>query len=185
MQFWWFFVAFSDFFWRSLQTSLLCIVGELAGGGYVAMAVFGVSDMWPSDRWQVKGNTGHMTCDNWHVTPDMWHLTCGRWFFSTLQEVQCLSYLGLFFTVFLFVAKFYCPDRPFLFSKALDALGGWRTTRWSMTAPFLQQHYQYIRHWRIGLQRHVTQVFFLMYIPSKIVFSYWHTITTLCIHQHK
>ena len=46
-----FFCRFDDFFWiliyihfvGSLQTSLLCIMGELAGGGSAAVAV-GVSD---------------------------------------------------------------------------------------------------------------------------------------------
>ena len=40
-----------------LPTSLVCMVGELAVGGSVALAV-GVSD-----RWQVTGDKQHDTCD--------------------------------------------------------------------------------------------------------------------------
>ena len=39
-------------------------MGELAGGGCVAVAV-GVSD-----KWHVKGDTGHITCNTLHVTCD-------------------------------------------------------------------------------------------------------------------
>ena len=37
--------------WKSIEITLLCILGELAGGGSFAVAV-GVSD-----RWQVRGDT--------------------------------------------------------------------------------------------------------------------------------
>ena len=59
-----------------MQAILLCMVGELAGGGSVAVAV-GVSNM-----LQVTSDTGHVTHDTLqatrytrHVTPDMWYLT--------------------------------------------------------------------------------------------------------------
>ena len=82
----------------SSQASLLCIVGELASGGSVAVGV--------SDRWQVQA-----TSDTWHVTRDMWHMTRDTWFFyvaflsisvrfgigATIcksREIQCLLYAG-------------------------------------------------------------------------------------------
>ena len=56
----------------SLQSSLLCKIRELEGGGAKAVDV---SDMWTVtvDRW-------HMTCDTWHMTRDTWHLTHGTSF---------------------------------------------------------------------------------------------------------
>ena len=64
----WFLVLFLNLGFWSLQTTLLCIVGELAGqGGPVAVAVC------VSDRWQV-------TWDPWHLTHDTWNVTCDRWF---------------------------------------------------------------------------------------------------------
>ena len=45
---------------------LLCILGELAGGGSVAVAV-GVSDI-----WQVTGDMQNGTRDTWHMIHDMW-----------------------------------------------------------------------------------------------------------------
>ena len=45
--------------WWSLQIILLCMVGELAGGGTMTVAV-GVSDMW------------QLTRNMWHLTHDMW-----------------------------------------------------------------------------------------------------------------
>ena len=45
----------------SLQTSLMRIIGELAGRGSVNVAVS------ISDRWQLSHNM-------WHVTPDMWYV---------------------------------------------------------------------------------------------------------------
>ena len=68
-----FFVRFNEFysgFWV-LQTSLLYIRGELAGGGSVAVA-FGVSDMC---GWQVTNDTWHMTCNMWYLTCDMYYMT--------------------------------------------------------------------------------------------------------------
>ena len=58
--------------WSS-RNILLCIMGQLAGGGTMALAV-GFSDM-----WQVKRNTRHATHDTWHVTHDLWLVTCDTW----------------------------------------------------------------------------------------------------------
>ena len=60
-----------NFFWDigSLQSSLLCIVGELAGKGSVAVAV-GFSD-----RWKVTCDMCYSSCDTWQVTCDTWHKT--------------------------------------------------------------------------------------------------------------
>ena len=51
-----------------MNQSLLCIVGELAGGGSVAVAVC-VGDMW------------QVTCDTWYLTPDTWHKLLFLFFF--------------------------------------------------------------------------------------------------------
>ena len=50
---------------RSLRTRLLCIVGELAWGGYVA-ALVGISD-----RWKVTGDRSQVTRNMWHMTHDL------------------------------------------------------------------------------------------------------------------
>ena len=96
-------------FFGCLQTSLLCIVGELVGGRFVAVAV-GVSDSWQvtGDRWLVIVDMVH---DIWHMSHDTWHFFF--FFFSskiycqflsvsvrsgigatirTYQEIQCLPY---------------------------------------------------------------------------------------------
>ena len=44
-------------------------MGELAGGGYGAVAVC----VW--HRWQETGDKRHVKCDMWHVVFDRWHLT--------------------------------------------------------------------------------------------------------------
>ena len=73
-------------------TSLQCIMGELAGGGSVAVAV-GFSD-----RWQVK-------CDMWHLTPDASFFVVGPFLsvsvlfgigatIRTRREIQCLPHAG-------------------------------------------------------------------------------------------
>ena len=46
----------------SLQAILMCLVGELAGGRFVAVAVS------TSDLWQVTGDKWQVTCDTWHMT---------------------------------------------------------------------------------------------------------------------
>ena len=47
----------------SLQTSLLCIMRELAGRGSVAVSI--------SDKGQVTRHTQHVTNEKWHVTCDI------------------------------------------------------------------------------------------------------------------
>ena len=70
------FLGFDTIVWGfcvlSWWTSLLCIVGELAARGSVALAV-GVAD-----RWQ---GTGY----RWHVAYDIWHMIHGIWFFFWLS----------------------------------------------------------------------------------------------------
>ena len=61
-----FWVSTTRCWWVQLKIStniLLCVLGELAGGGSEIVAV-GVSDM-----WQVTGDIQHVTCDTWHVKP--------------------------------------------------------------------------------------------------------------------
>ena len=86
----------------SWQNSLLCLMGELAWGGTVAVAV-GVSD-----TWQVTGDTQHVTHDTWNVTSKTWHVTHNLFFFffsvlvrfgigatiRTRRENLCLLYTG-------------------------------------------------------------------------------------------
>ena len=72
----------------SLQTSLLCTVGELAEEGSLAVAI-GISDSWhvTGDRWRVTPIMWQVTCDSWHMTCDTWHLTHDTlftWFFVAL-----------------------------------------------------------------------------------------------------
>ena len=76
----------------SLQASLLYIMGELAVGASVAVAV-GVSEKWQvtddvqhvtHDIWHVTHNIGHMTRYLWHVTPELWHI-----FFLLLTVCLC------------------------------------------------------------------------------------------------
>ena len=69
----------------SLQTSILCIMRELARGGSVAVAV-GVSD-----RWHATRNTWHMTCDTWHLTYDTWY------FFFFLSVRFCLFWYRCYY----------------------------------------------------------------------------------------
>ena len=57
----------------SLQTNLVCILGELTGGGSLTVAVS------VSDRWQVTRNTWHVTHETWHLTPAKWHVICDTW----------------------------------------------------------------------------------------------------------
>ena len=58
----WFFSSFFSWVFGSLQTSLLCIMEELAGCWYMAVAVC-ASDSWQltADRWQV-------ICHTWQLT---------------------------------------------------------------------------------------------------------------------
>ena len=47
----------------------VCILGELAGGGSVALFVGS------RNRWQMTHNIWHVTHYKWHVTSDTWHVT--------------------------------------------------------------------------------------------------------------
>ena len=106
----------------SLRTSILCILGELAGRGSVAVVVgfFDrlqvTGDRWHAthDKWHLTLDTQHMTHDMWHVTPDTWYIYiffCGGGAFLVIfvsfgiittigkhQEIQCLLYVGFFKT---------------------------------------------------------------------------------------
>ena len=63
-----------------LQSTPLCIVGELAGGGSAAVAV-GIKDRWHvlGDRWQVPGDRWQVTGNRWHVTGDRWQVNFFVW----------------------------------------------------------------------------------------------------------
>ena len=66
------FLFFKSFFWSS-KISLPCIMGELARGGYVPLAVGA------SDRWHLTRDTQHIPHDTWHMTCETWHMTCDTW----------------------------------------------------------------------------------------------------------
>ena len=68
----------------SLQTCLLCIVGELAEGGSVAVAVSVTHE-----TQNVKSYTWHVTCHTWHLTPDTWYYS--KFFPSILFVSVCFS----------------------------------------------------------------------------------------------
>ena len=57
-----------------LWRSLLCIMGEFAGGGSVAVADGIIVE------WNVARDTWTMTGDTWHMIPEMWHMTCVTWY---------------------------------------------------------------------------------------------------------
>ena len=59
-------ISWKDIGQNAAGRMLLCIVGELARGVPMDVAV-GVSDM-----WQVTGDMWHMTHDTWHVRHDTW-----------------------------------------------------------------------------------------------------------------
>ena len=74
------------FFWGFfLQTSILWIMGDLAGGGSVA---FGVCDI-----WQVTGDRWHATCNTWNMIHDTWHVTCDMW---SVNFFLLLLFLSIF-----------------------------------------------------------------------------------------
>ena len=64
-----------------LQTSLICIMGELAGGGLWGLhwgrtvAVGLVT----GDRWNSTCKTWYLTPDTWHLTHEMWYVTPATW----------------------------------------------------------------------------------------------------------
>ena len=83
-----------------------CILGQLARGAYVAVAV-GVSE-----RWKV-------TIDRWHVTCNIWHVTCDTWPpprpFLSLSICFCLFlYVFVFFSLFLSFLSISVCICPFL-----------------------------------------------------------------------
>ena len=108
------FFGFESFFvFWSVWKSLMYIMGELAGGGSVAVAVaVGVSDMWhvSSDMWHVSSDMWHMTHDMWHLILDTWQFFFFFFFFwvcfgiivtiRTHQEIQCLPNAGFFYNWF-------------------------------------------------------------------------------------
>ena len=64
-------------FFLYLQTSILCILGELPGDGqwlWLFVLVTG-------DRWQVTCNMWYVTHDTWHLICDPWHLIQDTWHF--------------------------------------------------------------------------------------------------------
>ena len=58
----------------SLQSSILYIMGKLAGEGLWLWLSASVTD----DRWNLTPDTWHMICDTWYVTCDTWQM---RFFF--------------------------------------------------------------------------------------------------------
>ena len=110
----WLMTIFNDlahWVFGSLWTSLLCIMGKLAGGWSVAVAV-GVSDRWHATRgtWHV-----HLTHDIRHVTADTRHLNHDILLFAflflsvpfgigatirTCQKIQSLPYAASFCLIF-------------------------------------------------------------------------------------
>ena len=71
----------------SLQTNLLFIMVELAGGRSVAVAVGVIY------RWQVAHDILHVTHDTWHLTPDTWHLK---------PDIFSSSFFSVRFCLFLY-----------------------------------------------------------------------------------
>ena len=78
----------------SLRISLLCIMGELAGGRSVGVGI--------SDVWRVSGDTRHVPRDTWRMTHDIWHLTHVKWHMAH----DIFSFLFFFF---FFLSFRFCP----------------------------------------------------------------------------
>ena len=101
----------------SLQTILLCLVGELAKGGSVSVAV-GVSDM-----WQVRGDTWHMYwCYFPHTLKDSVSPLSGCF----LVKLKGQTYFFFFFLVVLTVpsdSKILCFPLCFHLSVSIVELG--------------------------------------------------------------
>ena len=76
---------------------MLCILGELTGGGSMAAACWGVLDM-----WQVTGGTQYVATDMWHVTVDLMKKknkkTLSVWGFQCFEDIftnhHLFSYLN-------------------------------------------------------------------------------------------
>ena len=110
----------------SWQTSLLCIVGELTGGGSVTVVVGNI------DRWQVTRNTWNRTHDMILLLHDTWRVTL-HFFFFWLEHFR---YFGISATicarreisisrwrhVFAVVAKASCSNPCFTWRLCP---GGW------------------------------------------------------------
>ena len=83
------------FFVLSWWTSVLWIVGELAGKGAVTAAVhIGVGDTWhmTCDTWHVSCKTWPMTCHMWHITYHTWYVTGDRWDMNIKKKINCCYY---------------------------------------------------------------------------------------------
>ena len=117
----WILKFFQVFGW--LRTSLLCIAGELAGGGPVALAI-GVSD-----RWQVTGDVSNMACDTSHVTPATCHLTL---FFFFLSSLSVRFFAFLFNLVSPHFERFYVSRM-----QEFVSWGGDKTTHMEITTHIL------------------------------------------------
>ena len=87
-------IVFFGIFW-SLQTRLLCKVGDLAGGKSVAVGV--------SDWWQVTGDRQPLPHDILHVALDTWHVT------HDTQHLFIYFYHFVCFFPFLSVSIRFCP----------------------------------------------------------------------------
>ena len=87
------FVRLNLFVFFSLQTNLLCIMGELAGGGSLAVAVC------LSDKWKVTGDRRLVTYDMWHLGGETIYLHAGskpHWYYChgpEGYELKDLSWL--------------------------------------------------------------------------------------------
>ena len=72
----WFFFYYIVWVLGSLWTGLLCIMEELAGVGYTAVANgVSVRGQVTGYMWQVTGDRSQVTGDRWHRTHDMGHRT--------------------------------------------------------------------------------------------------------------
>ena len=100
----------------SLQISLPCIDGKLAGGESVAVAV--------SDIWQVTGNTQYIKHDTWHLTSDTRNLTPDIWHVTHDICFICFNYL--FFSVLLpaNVERFSVPQMRDFFKNNKEQWNG-------------------------------------------------------------
>ena len=75
----------ANIFWL-FSVKLVLQVGELAGVGSVAMAVY------VSNKWQVTGGKLPVTGDRWHISDDRWQVTHETW-----HKTHEISFLFLIF----------------------------------------------------------------------------------------
>ena len=104
--------CFSIFF-LTLQTILMCTVGELARGSSVAVAA-GVSDM-----WQVIGDTRHMKHDTWPLTHDTYFfcIIINFYFYcigATIRHIRRFS-VSCMRDFLFFISPPYWAYPPFFF----------------------------------------------------------------------